>query len=294
MEFLNQIENQFANIEAIRANLLEPKKVQLHPNIEGYDSPETYGIYRNGGGAPIGVVGRVFEPMDLNLFLDSIAHSLVECTDLDLNKLEYNEYKNGAKVEFRIPLPIIEYKRSKMVGDITERWLQFNTGFDGLTKASLGVFSNRLWCTNGATETIKQDLKAYKNTINNQVKIMNLCDDIVKRINLSDEFALKVDELNRYEYTQKNLDDFLTKITGYKVSEYKDLTTRKRNILDKINANIAIESTNTGTNYFSLVNGVTRYTTHDLASGDTEKMLFSSATKLAEKAHTVAFDTCFN
>ena len=44
---------------------------------------------------------------------------------------------------------------------------------------------------------------------------------------------------------------------------------------------------NTGANLFSLYNGITRYTTHDLAGGNIEDILYSNANKL----NVMAMDT---
>ena len=79
------------------------------------------------------------------------------------------------------------------------------------------------------------------------------------------------------------------KLTGYDVKAYKDLTTRKRNILDSINTAIGIEKANTGANMFSIVNGITRYTTHDLSKGSKESLYYDASAKMNVKALDLAF-----
>jgi hypothetical protein len=94
-------QDNYANIAIIKANVIEPKKIQLHSGIEGFASPDVYGIYRNDGGEPLGVVGSRFEPANLHLFLDTIVSSVSDCgANLDLNTLTYNEYCGGSKVAF--------------------------------------------------------------------------------------------------------------------------------------------------------------------------------------------------
>ncbi len=68
----NQIDQEFDNINVIRNKMIQPVKVQLHTGMDGFDSPEAFAVYRKSGGKPLGVVGRVFEPPNLNHFLDSI------------------------------------------------------------------------------------------------------------------------------------------------------------------------------------------------------------------------------
>ena len=286
---LNSLSNEFNAIEKVESKIFIPQLVQLHPNIEGFKSPESYGVYKNTGGDALGVVGSTFRPMDLKVMLNSIVASALECgTDIDLNTLDFKEYKGGSKVAFTLHLPTVGIKGSPMVGDIIKRKIEFRTGFDGKTKSSVVESFERVWCENGCTNTVSQNV-AFKNTTNNHVKIYNLCNYITKSIENSENFVTNIGKLSEIEVTQKEIDTFLTKVTGYNVKEYKDLSTRKRNILDSINANIAIEAKNTGFNMFSIVNGVTRYNTHEVANQDVEKLFYSSAQTMNNKALNFAF-----
>ena len=286
---LNGLGNEFTNIDKVKEKIFVPKLVQLHPNIEGFNSPDSFAVYKNTGGDALGVVGNTYKPMDLQIMLDSIVTSALECNDsIDLGTLDFKEYKGGAKVAFTIDLPTKEIEGSPMVGDIVKRKIEFRTGFDGKTKSSVVESFERLWCENGCTNTISQNV-AFKNTINNHAKIYNLCSYITQAVKNSDDFVTNIGKLVDIEISQKEIDLFLTKVTGYNVKEYKDLTTRKRNILDSINANIAIEAKNTGFNMFSLVNGVTRYTTHEVSAGNEEKLFYSNAATMNIKALDTAF-----
>lgn len=284
---LESIENQFANIEAIKAQVIQAKKVQLHPNIEGFESPNNYGIYRHTGGKPLGVVGHVFNPMDLGLFVDTISSSILECgADLDLSKLKYTEFKEGAKVQFEIPYKSFQIK-SPMVGDVLDTKLTFSTGFDGLTKTSLSFFANRLWCSNGAKRWDKDIELSVKNTINNQAKALLYCSEIAKCLLDVEKYVERLNELTTKAITQADIDKFVTKLTGYDVKDYNKQSTKRQNILDKINQSIAIEMQNTKVTEFSLLQGVTRYTTHELAKGNEEALMFDNAAKLNAKAHSL-------
>lgn len=287
---LNNLENQFDNIENIKEQILRPKMLKLHTGMEGFDSPDVFGVYRHDGGSPLGVVGNRYKPMDLELMLDSIVASVMECDiDLDLSKLEYKEYLGGKKVAFILPLPTKEIKGSPMVGDIIERRLEFRTGFDGLTKSTITEYYNRLWCANGCSHPHQQTL-GFKNTLNNHVKIYNLCNYIMDTVQEGEAFLTRLGQLSEIKFTAKQKDEFIRKVTGFGFEEYKDLNTRKRNILDAINESVAIEANNTGNNMFSLVNGITRYVTHNKAEKDEEAVIYNTTNqKLTNKALTLAF-----
>lgn len=289
MDILNSISNEFKNIDKIREQIFTPQLVQLHPNIEGFDSPKSYGVYRNTGGNALGVVGSTYSPMDLNIMLDSIVTSALECSNgIDLSTLKFEEFKGGSKVAFTLELPTKEIEGSPLIGDIMKRGLEFRTGFDGKTKSSAVETFERLFCLNGCTSTKSQNI-AFKNTLNNHAKIFNLCQYIEQSTINSDTFVTNMGQLADIKMNQKQIDAFLIKLTGYDVKSYKDLTTRKRNILDSINAAIGIEKASTGANMFSIVNGITRYTTHDLSKGSKESLYYDASAKMNVNALNLAF-----
>ncbi len=287
--FLDVLESQTGHISKLKNEVLQAKKIQLHTGMSGFNSPEAYGIYKHTGGNCLGVVGDVFEPMDLQLFLDSIEHSvLTSGVDVDMSKLTYHEYYGGSKVVFRLPLKKYEIQ-TPMKGDTLETAFEFRTGFDGKTKMSLGFYSLRLWCSNGAKNWQKDVDLAMKNTTGNQARVALFTNEILKVVNMTQSHVQMLNNAVLKSVKQADIDRFLTELTGYDVAEYGELKTRSRNILDEINQSVAIEMQNTGANLFSLLQGVTRYTTHNLAGGNMEKILYSRANVLNTKAHELVF-----
>lgn len=286
---LDTIEQSVNHIANLKKQVIKAKKVQLHTGIEGYNSPESYGIYRNTGGNCLGVVGNRFEPANLELFLDAIETSVMQSgVDVDLTKLTYNEYYDGSKIVFRLPLKKYELK-TPMVGDTMETAIEFRTGFDGETKLSLGFYAYRLWCANGAKNWVKDVNLTMKNTINNQAKMFTFVNEIIKVVDMSDAHANMLNLATKIDVNKAMVNKFITDVTGYNVADYANLTTRSRNIIDRINQSVAIEMQNTGNNLFSLLQGITRYTTHDVANGDIQKILYSQANEINVKAHQLVY-----
>lgn len=287
---LQSIQSEMNHLEAVRSQLFEVKKLQLHTGLEGFNSPESYATYKSTGGNALGTVGRVFEPIDLSVLFDSLTSSLTECgNSIDASTLKFTEYKEGARVQFEVSLGQQEIKGSPMVGDVVKQNIILRTGFDGLTKTSLSFSSYRIWCANGAGNWQKDVELSLKNTTNNHVKVMMFCDEILKVQGMADAYIQKLGDLTKKKVGQADLDKFLTKLTGFDVSSYKEQTTKRRNILDRINEAVAIESQNTGWNEFSLLQGITRYTTHDLCGGDAnhEDLYFANAGKMNDMAHAL-------
>lgn len=287
---INHIESQFENINTIRQNLIQPKKIQLHSGIDGYDSPDAYGIYRHTGGKPLGVVGKVFEPMDLNFLLDAVLNSLINCggNEYDLSKLTYTEYRDGSKIVFSIPSDTIEIK-TPLKGDVYKTSINFVTGFDGGTKTSINFNSFRLVCSNGMKRW-KKDLElAFKNTPGNTGKVAMFCKEIAMMANDIQNYKSNLEVIAKKEISAKELEDYITKATGYSPKQNKEMTSRMRNILDKINQAVAIEQQSTGNTLYSALQGITRYTTHDLAGGSMESVMFGTAERINKQAHELAF-----
>lgn len=285
MDYLQNIESEFNHIESIRATMIQAKKIQLHSGIDGFNSPESYGIYRHTGGDCLGVTGKVFEPLDLNILLDSVTASITECCNdqLNLNELEYKEFKGGSKVSLIIPLKHDHEIKTRLVGDLIKSKISVNTGFDGLTKTSLNFITTRLVCTNGMTSDKSIGIN-FKNTFKNHSKVFYLCNEIIQGINDIENYITDLSNMAKVEVNSKLVDTYIQKVTGYTVKENEELTTRKRNILDKINESVAIEMQCTGNNLFSLYEGITRYTTHDLAGGSLENIMYSNAATLNASA----------
>lgn len=294
MEFLQQIESAISNLQTIKNKVLQAKKIKLHTGIEGFESPEAYGIYKDTGGKPLGVVGSQFEPMNLELFIDCIEKSVLSSNlELDLSKLTYHEYYGGAKIEFKLPFKKYQIQ-SPMVGDVLETSLSFRTGFDGRTKLSLGFYSLRLWCANGAKNWSKDVDLSLKNTFKNQSKVLYFTNEIFKAANDVENHINLLNNTTRLSVVQSDIDKFLTDLTGYDVKSYNDLHISQRNILDSINEAVAIEMKNTGATLFSLLQGVTRYTTHDLGKEKSEVFLFERGAVLNQKAHSLAASLVMN
>ena len=290
MEILNFLETQGSHIANLKSQVFNAKKIQLHTGLYRFNSPKSYGIYKHTGGDCLGVVGDVFEPTDLSLFLDAIENSvLASGIDVDLSKLTYNEYLNGSKVVFRLPLKKYEIQ-SPMVGDTLETALEFRTGFDGKTKMSLGFYALRLWCANGAKNWKKDVDIAMKNTTNNQARLLTFTNEILKVVAETENYVNLLNTASLKAVTQKQIDSFITELTGYDLAEYSELKSNQRKILDAINEAVAIEVQNTGANMFSLLQGVTRYTTHEVANGDMEKILYATANKINTTAHQLVYE----
>ena len=276
----NNYSAQMENFSKVQSQLETIVKVQLHPNIEGYNAPKSFGIYKESGGNALGVTGDVFIPTQPSLILDS----LLDCS-VDLEKLEYHEMKGGSKVRFQIPLKSIEFKNARKVGDVTDVSLCIQTGFDGLTKTSLYLYTHRLICTNGAKASNTEFQASFKNTIGNQGKVVGLCNDVSKAVMQLDGLKDLYKALDKVEVNQGIVNEYLKKVADLDIHKSEEWSSRKRNIYDAINESIALEFGRTGATLFGLYNGITHYTNHVVTGHENTDFVFvDNGAKLNDRA----------
>lgn len=269
---------------AIRSQLVNRKLIPLPAQvIDGihYDAPEgKFSVHRETGGAALGVVGKTYAPVDLNRFYDVIEQSVIECGGgLKASDITYKEYYGGAKIAFEIPLKSLLLD-SGLHGDVIDCKLQMFTGFDGLTMSSMNLWIYRQFCANGAKAWMKDAFISFKNTVGNSGKELLLCNEIFTGLQGVETYVKKMNELATRKITREEVKQFVSKLTGY---DMETESKKQKNILNKLLADIETEMQSTDLNAFSLLQGVTRYTSHTLAKNE-ESQIFGSAAKMNAQA----------
>ncbi len=193
--------------------------------------------------------------------------------------------KDGAKVRFQIPLKSIEFKNARQVGDVTDVSLCIQTGYDGLTKTSLYLYTHRLICTNGMKASTTEFQASFKNTKGNAGKIVGMCNDVQKAVMQLDGLKDLYLALDKVQINQQIVDEYLKKVADLDVNLSEEWSTRKQNIYDRINESIALEFGRTGATAFGLLNGVTHYTNHVVSGSDNPDFIFvDNGAKMNDKA----------
>lgn len=284
------------NLTKVEASLFDVVKLQLHPNIEGFNSPQTFGVYKGTGGAPLGVMGDQFEPMQPKEFLESIVTTSHESgADLKLETLKFNEYSSGSHIEFEVSLPPIEFTNAKKVNDVTEMKLVFTTSYNGSKSNKISLFTKRLVCLNGMMAWGKnaESVLTAKNTAGGKKKILTYTNEVMKVMAGSEDYRNKIVALNNIQVTQKQVNEYISKLLGYDITDAEIMNPKRDRILDKINQSIALEFDRTGDTMFGLLQGITHYTNHVANEGgkytNDEYIRFHTGYKINETAQRLAF-----
>jgi hypothetical protein len=293
MEILNLISSGNANIESIKGKLFDVVKVPLITGLEGFNNPDSFGVYRATGGDALGSVGKDFTPTQPKLLFDEFENCLYQ-TDCDFNDVSYLELKGGKKIVFEAPIKTIGFTNLK--GEEDEMIVKINlaTGFDGLTKTSLFISCFRMVCTNGMKAWRTEFAVSFKNTKGNVGKASSLCNDIAKATDSINDFEAYIRQLNRVSVNQAKVEEFLTKTLGYSDNLKEELGTRKQNILNLVQESIDLEFSRTGATLWGLVNGITHYTNHVAKTEDrNDYLLVGGGLKLNDLAQKVALEMAY-
>jgi len=305
------------HLEAIEAKFFEVIKVQLHPNIEGFNSPDNYGIYKGTGGDALSVMGKDFVPMQQREFMDSIIHTVFECgSDLDLETLEFKEFKGGRQIEFSISLAPLDFENTMGLRDVTENKLTFSTSYDGSKSSAISLYTVRQICSNGMMGWGMETVLKGKNTQGGKNKILTYCDEVMHIVEEVKKFNIKMRELDIQKVGKAEVEAFKLKLLGYNkesllskpkrlvkkvdkktgvesIVEDANQDSKKFAILDRINESIELEFSRTGETKFGLLQGITHYTNH-VANGsktvtDEEYIRFYAGAKMNDMAQQLVF-----
>ena len=148
-----------------------------------------------------------------------------------------------------------------------------------------GFYSLRVWCSNGAKNWSSDIALSCKNTSNNQFKLLSLVPKFIDVTKECENYVTMLNKATQIKVTQTEIETYICNLLGFKPHELIEQSKKMRNIFDAINASAHIEMSNTGKNLFSLLQGATRWVTHDFAEGNTEKILYTEGAKYNQKAH---------
>lgn len=283
---------QMNHAEQVREKLFEVVTLQLTTGLENFENPQSYATYRSTGGKPLGTVGKDFEPTQPTFLYDNFLSALID-TNADLSQITYNEFKGGSKIIISAPIGKFAYKNLRGLDDEMEMRISLQTGFDGKTKTSMFLDTFRMVCANGMKAWKTEFETSFKNTKGNIGKINLMGNDVAKAINSQTDYRLFIEGLIKRTITPKEHNEYIKKVTGLDINQYNDLNTRSRNILDKINESVAIEMNDAGQTAWALLNGITRYTNHEVKKthADTQEYIYvGTGSSMNEDAQKYAYE----
>lgn len=247
-------------------NLFEVKKIRLHTGIDGFNSPNAYGIYKSSGGEALGVLGNVFTPTQPKDLYDFFSKG-ISAAGFKVDDIQYRELKGGKKIMFLLPC-VKEFSFKSKVDDVMQVGVAVQTGYDGHTPTAAFIRTNRLVCSNGMRVSKTEWAFKVRNTLGNFGKIGAIAKYVTDAVKYSETLQGTFKRLSSKKVTEAQRNEFVRKVTGLDMNNYADLKKRQQARLDEIFEAIAIEEKDAGFNAWALLNGITRYTNHNVENSD--------------------------
>ena len=284
MEVLQNIsQSNINNFETLLNSCFDVQKIQLTTDFSDFDNPSFFGVYKISGGSCLGVVGKNYIPVQPKI----MANSLLDL-DIDYSKVKFKTMKNDSKFRFDIPLTEkISFINKFGKEDTTELKICLQSGFDGKTKTSIFIYSNRLICENGAKANFTEFDLSFKNTKGNQGKLISLAHGFFKVKNGIKNLENFYLAMNKVTFDKSILDDYLFQVLSL---DKNNLTTRSRKIYSDVMESFDLEIERTGDTLFGLYNGLTHFINHKAIGNKNEDFTFTeNGATIIKKAENFLF-----
>lgn len=226
-----------------------------------YFQPDTFTVYKETGGYPLGTVKDRYFPIQPSVLLDAAVDCMSEAR-VSYDKLEFHQYKNSSKISFRFPLGTISFKNIRGKEDETELYVNIFNGYNGATKVRMFISTYRLICSNGMKAWRSETVGGFVNAESNQYNAEKFIKNLYKVIDKTETMKEHYEIMNRREINAEETKEFVLKALNLPDIEYADLSTRAKNNFKDAMDSVELEFERTGTTAYGLLNGITHFTNH--------------------------------
>ena len=235
LEFLNQTKTNWT--------------VSKRPLFDVNNNPSGgYGIYRDDTNICLGMSKERYTTVQNSEVLDL----LIEATSqVGIEGQGGGIIENGKKIYYQFPLPDVSIGAS-----VTKRFITALSSHDGTSGIAFGATNVNVYCSNTFFKAMT-DLSKVKHTQSYRDKLLPIVENLKASLSQESLVIENLKSLSGISISHNIDDDFLMVILGGDTE-----STRTKNRLETVRSAIAIEENVHGRNYFSLFNGITRFTNH--------------------------------
>lgn len=290
LNFLNSlgINVNETNLDKVKQDIFNVTKIKNIAPGDGLQAPEDYHIFDENGRclSKYRSVGKSFTPQQPRELLEALEIGAHEA-NVSLDDLEFNQYKDGAKVSLSIKIGQVEFINAAGQTDTTDARLSISTGFDGNTKTTGGLELWRQICTNGMKGWKMHWAVSFKNTKGNAHKSKSLANDIIKGLQSLETFKDRANRYNSVRVNEKARRNFAGYVLQIDPEDLENISTKMQNKYFALQNSIETEIQRTGATLWGLLQGATHYSNHVAPSekaNQEEFILFDTGAKLNERA----------
>lgn len=239
------------------------------------DTQKILGIHKDG-----------YQPVSNTELLD-LCLGLAQTTQAELHK--GGSMKGGEYTYFQLKTNDL-----KLGSDLIKGYATGINSFNGKLALGLGQSSVTISCMNTLHMAFKQLEFKIKHTKNMQAKIDILASQFDQVIKEEKQTFENIKRLSEVQIDQKLRDLVLSRFLALgkeeKLGDLSTLSTRKKNVLADIEANISHQTAEKGQNLWGLLSGFTRYTTHSISGSEIENKIVGSYGKREIEVYSTLVD----
>lgn len=181
--------------------------------------------------------------------------------NLQFDRATIEYFADESIAEMRIPMGKSTFKTRNGFSDATDLFLFIKTGFGGVCRTEVGIYTYRWACKNGLV--VRHGLQYFqaKHTekMNEKVKIF-LAEVLPKMTDSVSEFTKMAKRFDSKEISKEQVEAFRQKFFKYK--EGDDISTKKANQIEAFNDALREEMGRVGQTVWGLLQSATNYTNH--------------------------------
>lgn len=276
-------------ISNIYKEMYDVVKVSNYVHGEIYNQPDTYTVYKETGGNPLGTVKEKYFPIQPSELLSATV-DCIEAINGNFSELQFRRYKDDDKISFRFPIGKIYFNNILGKQDETECYANIFNGYNGATSVKMYISTYRLICKNGMKAWKSEYVAGFMNTENNKYKADVMLKNFMKLIDSTETLQDHWQLMNKIPVDSSTVNEFVRKALNIPVKiAYADLSTRARNNYDKAMGNVEVEFMDTGSTVFGLLNGITRFTNHGKPKENLDEyIMLDTGAKINQRAQILA------
>ena len=177
----------------------------------------------------------------------------------DRATVEY--FADESIAELQIPLGKSAFRTRNGFSDSTDLYLFIKTGFGGVCRTEVGIYTYRWACENGLV--VRHGLQYFqaKHTEKMNEKVKVFLGEVLPKMTTSvSEFTKMAKRLDSKDITNEQIESFRQKFFNYKKDD--ELSTKKLNQIEAFNDALREEMERVGQTVWGLLQSATNYTNH--------------------------------
>ena len=235
--------------------------------ISGLDVPDCKAVVREDTMKVLSVRGEDYEVYQ-NEQLMQLLYDISNKTGLSVHK--GGSFDEGRKVYVQLKSDDLMLGKDKIEGFITGI-----NSFDGSTSLAFGNTNRTMSCTNMFYSTFREMTSKVRHTKNMSLKIDDICKSLDYILEEEKQIFKHIQELSTMTFDDLMEDKVLRSLFNIKqevdLKEDEAVSTVTKNKIDQFYVDLNGELKDKGNNAWGLFSGVTKFTTHSLYKGDTNK-----------------------